>query len=95
MGHHHHAVGNLGHHAHVVRDEQHGHADFALQVPDQVDDLGLDGDVQRGRWLVGDQQRRLAGQRHRDHHALPLAAGQAERIDVIERGWIRQAHESQ
>ncbi|KAG1217387.1 hypothetical protein G6F35_009204 [Rhizopus arrhizus] len=80
MAHHHHAVGNLGHHAHVVRDEQHGHADFALQVPDQVDDLGLDGDVQRGRGFIGDQQLRAARQGHGDHHALAHAAGQVARV---------------
>ncbi|KAG0734194.1 hypothetical protein G6F24_018918 [Rhizopus arrhizus] len=78
-----------------MRDEHHAHAFILLDAGDQRQDLCLGGDVQRGRWLVGDQQRRLQRQRHRDHHALPLAAGQAERIDVIERGWIRQAHESQ
>ncbi len=78
--HHHHAVGDLGHHAHVVRDEQHGHADLALQVADQVDDLGLHRDVERGGRFVGDQELRPAGQRHRDHHALAHAAGQVARI---------------
>ena len=39
-----------------------------------VEDLRLDGDVQRGGRLVGDQQRRIAGHRQRDHHALAHAA---------------------
>ncbi|MNV03149.1 hypothetical protein D3C71_934020 [compost metagenome] len=76
MPHDHDAVSDLGDDAHVVRDEEHRHADFALQVSDQVDDLGLHRHVQRGGRLVGDQQLRPAGKRHRDHHALAHAAGQ-------------------
>ena len=53
-----------------------------LQVHDQVEDLGLDGDVERGGRLVGDQQLRVAGQRHRDHRALPHAAGELVRVVV-------------
>jgi hypothetical protein len=48
----------------------------------QVEDLRLDGDVERGRRLVGDQQRRAAGQRHRDHRPLAHAARQLVRIIV-------------
>ncbi len=43
-------------------------------------DLGLDGDVERRRGFVGDQQRRPADQRHGDHGALAQAARQFERI---------------
>ena len=32
------------------------------------------GDVERGGGLIGDQQRRVARERHRDHHALAHAA---------------------
>ena len=46
----------------------------SLQVAHEVEDLGLDRDVERGRRLVGDQQLRLAGERHGDHHALRHAA---------------------
>ena len=69
-----------GDHAHVVRDQQHGHAQPVLQVPEQGEDLRLDGDVQRRGGLVGDQQLGLAGQRHGDHHALAQPAGQLVRI---------------
>ena len=48
----------------------------------QVENLRLDGDVERRRRLVGDQQVGLAGQRHGDHHALLHAAGQLEGIFV-------------
>ena len=45
----------------------------------QLQDLRLDGDVERGGRFVGDQQRRVVGERHRDHHALALAAGELMR----------------
>ena len=51
-----------------------------LQVEDQVEDLRLDGDVERGGRLVGDQHFRIAGERHGDHGALAHAAGQLVRI---------------
>ncbi len=40
----------------------------------------MHGDVERRRRLVGDQQPGLAGDRHGDHHALLLSAGQFVRI---------------
>ena len=39
-----------------------------------LDDLGLDGDVQAGGGLVGDEQGGIARQRHRDHHPLDHAS---------------------
>jgi hypothetical protein len=63
-----------------VGDEQDRHPDLALQKLDQVEDLGLDRDVERGRRLVGDQERRAAGERHRDHRALAHAARELVRV---------------
>ncbi len=40
----------------------------------QVEDLRLHGHVEGGRRLVGDQDGGVAGERHRDQHALALAA---------------------
>ena len=51
-------------------------------VREQLEDLRLDRHVERGRRLVGDQQRGLAGERHRDHHALAHAARELVRILV-------------
>ncbi len=45
-----------------------------------VEDLRLHGDVERGGGLVGDQEIGLVGERHRDHHALALTAGELMRI---------------
>ena len=54
------AVGHLGDDAHVVGDEDDRRAELALQVADQLEDLRLHGDVERGRRLVGDQHLRAA-----------------------------------
>ena len=51
-----------------------------LQPLEQVEDLRLDRDVERGGRLVGDQQRRVAGERHGDRRALAHAAGELVRI---------------
>jgi hypothetical protein len=47
-----------------------------------IENLGLNGDVERGRRLVGDQERRFATQRHGDHDALAHAARHVVRIVV-------------
>ena len=66
-----------------------------LQVAHEVEDLRLDGDVERGGRLVGDEQLRVAGERHRDHHPLAHAAGQLVRIGVGARLGRRDAHRAQ
>jgi hypothetical protein len=37
--------------------------------------FSADRDVQCGGGLVGDQQRRIVGERDGDHHSLPLPSG--------------------
>ena len=61
----------------------------------QLEDLRLDGDVERGGRLVGDQQPRVAGERHRDHHALAHAARELVRIVVGALLGRRDAHPAQ
>ena len=41
--------------AEVVRDEEAREAELLLQVAQQVEDRRLDGDVERGHGLVGDE----------------------------------------
>ena len=60
--------------------EQDGHAESLLEVAQQVEDLRLDGDVERGGRLVGDDQARLAGDGAGDEDALGHAAGQLVRV---------------
>ena len=73
------AAGGFRDHAHVVGDQDQRHAALLLKVEQKVQDLLLDRHVQRGRRLVGDQQARVAGDRHGDHHALVHAAGKLVR----------------
>src|SRR5207249_11723140 len=53
------------------------------------EDLRLDGHVERGGRLVGDQKLRAAGERDRDHGALAHTAGELVRIvvDALLRRW--------
>ena len=80
--HHHHPVGVLGDHAHVVGDEDDRGAERVLQLAHQVEDLGLDGHVERRGRLVGDEHLGIARQRHGDHDALAHAARELVRIGV-------------
>ena len=66
--------------AQVVRDEEVGQMESLLQVLQQVDDLRLDRNVERGDRLVEHQEARLDGERARDADALALAAGELVRI---------------
>ena len=53
---------------------------LAADRREQLQDLRLNGGVERRGRLVGDQQVGISGQRHRDHDALDLAAGELVRI---------------
>ena len=85
------AVAHLRDHAEVVADEQQRRVELGAQRRDQVEHLGLDGRVERGRRLVEDQQRRLGGERHRDHDALEHAARELVRIAVHHPGRDRRS----
>ena len=68
----------------IVRDEQVGEAEPALQVHQQVEDLRPHGDVERRDRLVADDQRRVGGERPCDRDALPLSARELERAPLAE-----------
>ncbi len=70
-----HLVGGLGDDAEVVRDEQDGHVPLGLELAEQVQDLRLNGHVEGGGRLVGDEQFGIAREGHGDHGPLPHAAG--------------------
>ena len=76
------AVRRLGHHAHVVGDQDDRRVVIALQPPHQREDLRLDRDIERRGGLVGDQELGVARERHRDHHSLAHAARELVRIVV-------------
>ena len=78
--HHGHVVGDGCHHAEVVGDQHEAHLALDLDLGEQPQHLRLDGDVQGGGRLVGDQHLRVQRQGGGDHHALTHAAGELVRI---------------
>ena len=77
-----HAVADVAHDRHVVRDEQHRQAEPLAQVGEQVEHRRLHGDVERRDGLVGDQDLGLERERARDRDALALAARELARVRV-------------
>ena len=61
------------------------------QAAQQLEDLGLDRDVEGRRRLVGDHQLGLERERHGDHHALAHPAGELVREVVEARLRLRDA----
>ena len=71
---------HIGDHPEIMADQDHRGAQARVQLAQQIEDLRLDGDVERGGRLIGDQQCRLIGKPHRQHHPLAHAAGELMRI---------------
>ena len=76
------AIRDVANHRQVVGDEQVGQIELRLKVLEQVDDLGLNGYVQGGDGLVGDDKLRLCRQRSGDADALPLPSAELMGIAV-------------
>ena len=87
---HHDAVGDVLHNAEVVGDKNQGQAKVALQLPQQVDDLRLDADIQGRDGLVADHQPRPRDQSAGNVDALTLATREFVRIAIHLIG--QQAH---
>jgi hypothetical protein len=68
----------------VVRDEETREAHVLLEVPQQVEDRCLHGDVERRDRLVGDKDAWTQDERACEADALPLPAGQLVRIAVAQ-----------
>ena len=81
--HHHHPVGDVPDDVQVVRDEDVGEPEVALQVLEQVEDLRLHRHVEGGDRLVADDQLRVDGERARDADPLALPAGELVREAVV------------
>ena len=62
-----------------------------LNLLQELEDLRLHGDVERGGRLVGDQEVGLVGERHGDHDALALSARELMRIAREPAGGIGNA----
>ena len=84
-------VCNPADHVEVVADQQEGEAAAGAFLGQEIEDAGLDGDVQRGGGLVGDQELGVVGESHGDHDALALAAAQLVREGLQAGDGIREA----
>ena len=73
--HHHNAVGHLCNHGHIMGYEHDGGAGVLFQLVHQPKNFRLDGHIQGGGWLIGNQEPRLAGECHGDDHPLAHTAG--------------------
>ena len=74
--HHRHPVAHFGDHAKVVGDENQRQVRLPLQIFQQFQVLGLDGNIQGSGGFVGNQHRRLAGNADSAHDPLPHSATQ-------------------
>lgn len=67
-------VGHVAGDGEVVGDENEPHAKLVTEVGEEVDDLGLDGDVERRNRLVGDDDPWPHGEGPGDSDSLALTA---------------------
>src|SRR5439155_17320805 len=74
------AVAQPGHDAEIVGDHDDGHVQIVAQSIQEIEDLGLNSDIERGRGLIADDELGLARERHSNHHALAHAAAELVRI---------------
>ncbi len=75
-----HPVRHVAYDGEVVGDEQVAEAEFSLQVLQEVEDLGLDGEVQGASGFVADDDVGFEDQGTCDGDALALSAGELCRV---------------
>ena len=80
--HHIHAVADVEDHREVVGDEQVREPELPLEVFQEIQDLGLDAHVERGRGLVEDDELRVQREGPGDPDPLPLPAAELVREPV-------------
>ena len=57
--------------AEVMRNDDHRHTHFSSEVLHQLQNLRLNCNIECCRWLIRNNELRIARQSHRNHHALP------------------------
>ena len=80
--HHEHAISYITDDRKVVRDEEQGEPEFGLEVGEEIENLCLDGYVQRRHRLIADHEFRFEHEGSRDAYTLSLAAREFVRIAV-------------
>ena len=93
--HHEDPVGDLCDDPEVVGDQDDRQIALPVEAVDQLQDLGLDRDVERGGRFIGDQHVGFERQRHGDHDALAHAAGELVRVVPHPALGVGNAHRAQ
>ena len=73
-------VSHFGDHCQIVGNEDHGSVVFPDQSFHEFENLGLYGDIQGCRGLIGNYQLGIGRQGNGDNHPLPHTAGKLVRI---------------
>ena len=73
-------IGEMFDDGEVVRDEEKAHALLGLYAAHQIEDLCLDGNVERARGLVADEEFGLGRHGAGDGNALALPAREFVRV---------------
>src|SRR5579875_354299 len=77
----------MPYHRQIVGDQQVGHAQALLQIEQEIEHLGTNGEIERRRMLVQNKQLRPRGDRARNADALALPPRKLVRIALRSRRW--------
>jgi hypothetical protein len=69
-----HPVCHTCYHTEVVSDKQDSHVTSLMEIMKERKNLRLNGNIQGGRWLVGNEQLGFRHEGDSDHYALPHTA---------------------
>lgn len=86
------AVGDLADDGEVVGDEEHGEVMSAAEVVKEGEDLRLDGDVEGGSGLVGNEETGPVDEGHGNEDALALTAGELVGVVAVAVGGVGKGH---
>ncbi len=75
-----------------MADEEDGRVELGLELRHEIEHLRLNGRVEARGGLVEDQQGRVLGERHRDHHTLLHATRELVRVPAHHARRIRDLH---
>jgi hypothetical protein len=70
------AAAEVGDNRQIMADQDVGEGELSLELLEEVQDLGLDGDVECACWLIADDDIRAERKGARDGDALALATGE-------------------
>ncbi len=76
-------IRKIGDNTEVVGDKEDGHAELISEIAKEVENLGLDGDIEGGGGFIGDEKLGLAGEGHGDHG--PLLHSTRKLVGIITR----------